>query len=92
MKQAGAHTFAQDEASSVVFGMPKEAIKKGAADEVALSRRDPVPPHGPVRRTERGDRGGRRGLRNRFWKEMRAVESGVEDLFAVIPAEAGIQV
>lgn len=35
MKQAGAHTFAQDEASSVVFGMPKEAIKKGAADEVA---------------------------------------------------------
>ncbi|WP_085315388.1 protein-glutamate methylesterase/protein-glutamine glutaminase [Derxia lacustris] len=37
MKQlhdAGAHTVAQDEASCVVFGMPKEAIKLGAADEV----------------------------------------------------------
>lgn len=31
----GAYTFAQDEASCVVFGMPKEAIKLGAADEVA---------------------------------------------------------
>ncbi|HVZ50704.1 MAG TPA: chemotaxis response regulator protein-glutamate methylesterase [Pseudolabrys sp.] len=34
MKQAGAHTVAQDEASSVVFGMPKEAISLGAADKV----------------------------------------------------------
>jgi len=34
MHQAGAVTFAQDEASCVVFGMPKEAIKLGAADEV----------------------------------------------------------
>jgi len=34
MKQAGARTIAQDEATSVVFGMPKEAIKKGAADRV----------------------------------------------------------
>jgi two-component system chemotaxis response regulator CheB len=34
MKQAGAVTFAQDEASCVVFGMPKEAIKLGAADDV----------------------------------------------------------
>ncbi|MCP3850175.1 MAG: chemotaxis response regulator protein-glutamate methylesterase [Gammaproteobacteria bacterium] len=32
MKNAGAQTFAQDEASSVVFGMPKEAWKKGATD------------------------------------------------------------
>lgn len=31
MKQAGATTYAQDEASCVVFGMPKEAIKLGAA-------------------------------------------------------------
>ena len=34
MKTAGAPTIAQDEASSVVFGMPKEAIKLGAADHV----------------------------------------------------------
>jgi two-component system chemotaxis response regulator CheB len=34
MKQAGASTIAQDEATSVVFGMPKEAIALGAADRV----------------------------------------------------------
>ena len=34
MKQAGANTIAQDEASSVVFGMPKEAIKTGAVDKI----------------------------------------------------------
>jgi two-component system, chemotaxis family, protein-glutamate methylesterase/glutaminase len=34
MKHAGALTVAQDEASSVVFGMPKEAIALGAVDKV----------------------------------------------------------
>ncbi len=34
MKQAGAYTIAQDEASSIVFGMPKEAIAMGAVTEV----------------------------------------------------------
>ena len=34
MRQAGANTIAQDEASSVVFGMPKEAIKLGAAEQI----------------------------------------------------------
>jgi two-component system chemotaxis response regulator CheB len=34
MKQAGALTIAQDEASCVVFGMPKEAIKLGGVDQV----------------------------------------------------------
>lgn len=34
MKQAGARTIAQDEKTSVVFGMPHEAIKLGAAEEV----------------------------------------------------------
>ncbi len=34
MKTAGAHTIAQNESTSVVFGMPKEAIKIGAAEEV----------------------------------------------------------
>ena len=35
MKAAGAYNFAQDEASCVVFGMPREAIAIGAAHEVA---------------------------------------------------------
>ncbi len=34
MHQAGAHTVAQDEASCVVFGMPKVAIDLGAVDRV----------------------------------------------------------
>jgi two-component system, chemotaxis family, protein-glutamate methylesterase/glutaminase len=39
MKKAGAYNFAQDEASCVVFGMPREAIAQGAVDEVVpLSR------------------------------------------------------
>jgi len=32
MKQAGAFTIAHDEATSVVFGIPKEAIKRSAVD------------------------------------------------------------
>jgi two-component system chemotaxis response regulator CheB len=35
MRRAGAHTVAQDEASSVVFGMPKVAVARGGAAEVA---------------------------------------------------------
>lgn len=34
MHAVGAKTIAQDEASCVVFGMPKEAIKLGAVDQV----------------------------------------------------------
>jgi len=34
MKNAGAYTIAQDEASCVVFGMPKEAIALGGAQDV----------------------------------------------------------
>lgn len=34
MKDAGSYNFVQNEASCVVFGMPKEAISHGAADEI----------------------------------------------------------
>ena len=34
MRQAGAHTIAQDEESCVVFGMPKEAIARGGAERI----------------------------------------------------------
>ena len=34
MRQAGAHTIAQDEATCVVYGMPAEAVRLGAAAEV----------------------------------------------------------
>ncbi|MEX3937479.1 chemotaxis response regulator protein-glutamate methylesterase [Paraburkholderia phymatum] len=43
MRKTGAYTLAQDEASCIVFGMPREAIAMGAADEIAplseMSRR-----------------------------------------------------
>jgi two-component system chemotaxis response regulator CheB len=34
MKDVGGHVIAQDEASSIIFGMPAEAIKTGAVDQV----------------------------------------------------------
>lgn len=34
MKDAGSYNYAQDEASCIVFGMPREAIAHGAVDEV----------------------------------------------------------
>ena len=34
LKRAGALTIAQDEASCVVFGMPREAILRGAANYI----------------------------------------------------------
>ncbi len=41
LHDTGARTYAQDEASCIVFGMPKEAIKLEAADEVIALERIP---------------------------------------------------
>ncbi len=41
MREAGAHTFAQDEESCVVFGMPKEAIRMGAVERVVSLKEIP---------------------------------------------------
>jgi two-component system chemotaxis response regulator CheB len=41
MRQAGAATIAQDEETCVVFGMPKEAIRCGAADRVVPLKKIP---------------------------------------------------
>lgn len=42
MRESGAQTIAQDEASCVVFGMPKEAIRMGAAQAVEPLSRVPL--------------------------------------------------
>lgn len=59
MRRAGARTIAQDEASCVVFGMPREAIRLGAAERVAPLERIPElilqmaqPPQGAARRAD----------------------------------------
>jgi len=58
MRTAGARTLAQDEASCVVFGMPREAIARGAAQRVvsldamaaAILGAEHTVDHGPARR------------------------------------------
>jgi two-component system chemotaxis response regulator CheB len=42
MRNAGAFTVAQDEASCIVFGMPKEAIACGGAQEVQPLQKIPA--------------------------------------------------
>ena len=42
LKEAGGMTIAQDESTSVVFGMPKEAIRRGAARQVLSLDRIPA--------------------------------------------------
>lgn len=43
MRRAGAHTFAQDEASSVVYGMPRAAMELGAVEhQYSLARMGPA--------------------------------------------------
>ncbi len=43
MKDCGSYNYVQDQSTSVVFGMPREAIAHGAADEVL-----PLPQIGPA--------------------------------------------
>jgi two-component system chemotaxis response regulator CheB len=64
MKRRGAVTIAQDEASCVVFGMPREAIARGAVDEVVALSRVATALVGDARRTNpRDPRGIREGMR-----------------------------
>ena len=42
MREAGARTVAQDETTSVVFGMPKEAYRRGGAEQLAPLEMIPV--------------------------------------------------
>ena len=60
MKRAGASTIAQDESTSVVFGMPKEAIDRGAVDvvlplpRIAAGILQRIPSPGQMRAAEGG--------------------------------------
>lgn len=56
MREAGASTLAQDEASCVVFGMPREAIARGAVEEVVSLDRLPA---AILKRAARAAAGGR---------------------------------
>jgi two-component system chemotaxis response regulator CheB len=42
MKDAGAENIAQDEASCVVYGMPKEAVARGGVDHILPLRDIPA--------------------------------------------------
>ncbi|MBT0569503.1 chemotaxis response regulator protein-glutamate methylesterase [Curvibacter sp. CHRR-16] len=55
MRDAGSYNYCQDEASCVVFGMPREAILAGAADEV-LPLTEIAPALLQKLRAESGDR------------------------------------
>ena len=48
MKRAGARTIAQNEESCVVYGMPREAVKLGAADQVMALSAIPRPCYKPA--------------------------------------------
>ncbi len=54
MRSAGAATFAQDEASSVVFGMPREAVALGGVGDVVSLERMPWALQLAARRRARG--------------------------------------
>ena len=56
MREAGALTVAQNEATCVVFGMPREAIRRGAAKyRHCRSNRIAAATHGLARQPRRGN-------------------------------------
>jgi two-component system chemotaxis response regulator CheB len=57
LRVAGGLTMAQDEASSVVFGMPRVALERGAAD-LSLPPKEIARWLGRICRGDRGDRSG----------------------------------
>jgi two-component system chemotaxis response regulator CheB len=68
MRRAGCHTIAQDEASCVVFGMPREAIELGAAASVApLSRMPEAILAARIGAAERAARRGDLGTAAQSW-------------------------
>ena len=76
MKDAGSYNYVQDEASCIVFGMPREAIAHGAADEV-LPLSDGFPP---------------RALKSRTAEQSRASMSCRMQFFAVLQSIAVVGV
>jgi two-component system chemotaxis response regulator CheB len=57
MREQGAHTLAQDEQTCVVFGMPKEAVRLGAADAVVPIQQIPRAILSFLRKTEKNPAG-----------------------------------
>ena len=75
MKQAGAATLVQDETTSIVFGMPREAIRRGAADEVL-----PLPAISAAIRSLTSDPQAERRVRQRFESGQSTVARPFSDL------------
>ena len=94
MKQAGARTIAQDESTSIVYGMPRKAFRLGAADHVVPLNRVPSAIIGQL--TTRDDTGvsrplsGRSVLRNQLQQLRRIRHKGSPHDADALPRVANI--